>query len=368
MSWTLFVDESGDLDLGGERGVVAGLLLPAGLHAPLQRDLRSRLETVFAGVPWPPHASTLNIPVATAVAAARVPSRQRPAEVDALRRELAPMLGGVALEDWSGLHALDARVAEERPDAWRRLKALRTARHEGVRQVMTELSRLTGPQGALALFATEATDSDQDERPARSMIVRDPYVRLLRLLLEQVHALLWHQGRGVEVVEAVVADRHVSLVEGNQRVPLVPRFVGEVAREASRVPLLGDGDPRRGSVAVVATGRQPYRGEALPAGLVLADWLANQGARALRRDRGLLALGQSLDAVALAGLPLERSPGLAPGAAPLPTLAWGGEARERVHRAAREGRVTPTEDLAPPRWVPEVTAPWVEAAAGGTWR
>ncbi|MCK6501947.1 hypothetical protein L6R53_00840 [Myxococcota bacterium] len=368
MGWTLFVDESGHGETPGETLVVAGLLLPAGLHDPLQRDLRARLEGIHAGLPWPPHAAMLNVPVAAAVASGTLPASQRSAALEALRLPLRELLDGVKPDDWLALRTADAAVAERYPDLYARLQALAQARAAAMARLLADLGRTAGPRGAVALVAADRVDPARDERPLGGLVVRDAYLRLLRLLLERVHALLWHDERGVEVVEAVVADRHLTLAQGDRRVPMVSRYVAEIADEAARAPFLVEGDRRRDSVRVVSTGRRRFHGEDVPAGLVLADWLANRAGRSLRRDRDLAALGASLDALALHGLPRERAPALAADGPALTTLAWGGEARRRVHEAAQRGERLPTTGLAPPRWVPEATAPWVDAAARGTWR
>jgi len=369
VTWTLFVDESGDLDGDGDRAVVAALLLPGSQHAPLQRDLRSQLGEVFAGLPWPPHTSTLNIPAAIGVATGQVPAHRRPPALAELYQALRPQLEGTSLDDWQALRVLDERIADRQPELHAGLRALRANHHAGVRGVLSRLA--AGAHGAtpLALVAADQVDHDRNEEPAGALVVRDPYVRLLRLILEQVHALLWHDGRGVEVVEAVVADRNLRLAGTGQRVPLLPRYLDEISREAWRAPFLANKDARRQGVRIVPTGRQRFRGEGTPAGLVLADWLANRARRALHSNRPLAATLQSLDAMALGGLARSRRPALAADAgSPLPTLAWGGEARSRVHAAATTGRPQPTHDLAPPLWAPEATEPWVQAAATGTWR
>lgn len=368
MGWTLFVDESGQAGSPGQTLVVAGLLLPAGLHEPLQRDLRVRLEGIYRGLPWPPHAATLNLPVAAAVASGTLPPGQREAALEALRLPLRGLLDGVALDDWQALRNADAAVAERFPEAYARLQALAHGRSASVQRLLAELGRTASPQGAVALLAADRVDPARDERPLGGLVVRDAYLRLLRLLLERVHALLWHGGRGVEVVDAVVADRLLTLAKGGQLVPMVSRYVAEIADEAARAPFLAEGDPRRESVRVAATVRRRYHGPQVPAGLVLADWLANRAGRALRRDRDLAGLAAELDGQGLRGLPRERAPALAAQGPALTTLAWGGEARARVHEAARRSEVVPTTGLAPPRWVPEATAPWVDAAARGTWR
>ena len=368
MGWTLFVDESGRMGLEGETVVVAGLLLPAGLHEPLHRDLRRRLEGIFAGLPWPPHAATLNVPVAALVASATLPAKQRSPALEALRKPLQGLLEGVDLRDWAALQRADLRVAEEHPSLHAQLRKMVQQRAGAMQRLFAELATGPGPRGAVALFAADRVDRSRDHRPLNALVVRDSYVRLLGLLMERVHALLWHGGRGVEVVEAVVADRDLTLTKGSMQVPLVPRYVAEIADEAARAPFLAEGDRRRDSVRVVATGPRRFRGPDVPAGLVLADWLANRAGRALRRDRDLAALGASLDALALNGLPRERAPALEPDGPALTTVAWGGEAQRRVHDAARLGVDQPTLGLTPPRWVPEATRPWVTAAARGTWR
>ncbi len=281
MAWTLFIDESGDLQTPGSTGVVAGLLLPGTDRGPLHRSVRKRLIDIFVGLRWPPRAATLNIPLASLQGLTELKPAQRPAELERVRRALGPLGERLPSADWQQLRALDREVAERHPEEHRLLVHQGQQREARMLRLLADLERVSGdrPQAFLA-FAE--VDPSADLPPPGGPVVHDSYVRLLIDLLSRVQATLLHSERGVELVEAVVADRDLQLAAPSQAVPLMPRYLEGFIRQAHQrtADALG---AAASSVRIVATGRRRYRGEDTPAGLVIADWLANRGGRVLRR-------------------------------------------------------------------------------------
>jgi hypothetical protein len=285
VAWTLFIDESGDLHTPGSTGVVAGLLLPGTDRGPLHTSVRKRLTDIFAGLRWPPRASTLNIPLAALQGLGELKPAQRPPELESVRRALGPLGERLPEADWQQLRTLDLEVAERHPEEHRRLIQQRQLREARMHQLLADLAGLGGdrPQAFLA-FAE--VDPSADDAPAGEPVVHDSYVRLLIELLSRVQGRLLHGERGVELVEAVVADRDLRLAGSPSAgapmtVPLMPRYLEGFVRQAHQ-HTLGAVGAQASSVRIVATGRRRYRGEDTPAGLVIADWLANRGARRLR--------------------------------------------------------------------------------------
>lgn len=285
MAWTLFIDESGDLQTPGSTGVVAGLLLPGTDRGPLHTSVRKRLIDIFAGLRWPPRASTLNIPLASLQGLGELKPAQRPEELERVRRALGPLSERLPDADWPELRALDREVAERHPEEHRLLVQQGQQREARMLRLLDDLGGVGGDRPQ-AFLAVAEVDPNADHVPAGEPVVHDSYVRLLIALLSRVQSGLLHSERGVELVEAVVADRDLQLAGfpqagSPQAVPLMPRYLEGFIRGAHQRTLDALGSAAS-SVRIVATGRRRYKGEDTPAGLVIADWLANRGARQQR--------------------------------------------------------------------------------------
>ncbi|MCP4803769.1 MAG: hypothetical protein GY913_07105 [Proteobacteria bacterium] len=363
---TLFVDETGDFRTPDSHGAVVGLVAPTGPEGRLVEGLDDELREVFVGLPWPPHATDLNIPIAHAVRALELGGGRLPRQVKKLAHKVGKPLkrhvGGSLpahasqrqLKDWDGW------LAVAHPELRQELIGLHDRREAGLARVLRKL----GSQGAWVLVAATRVGAP-DEPAAAGQLVRDTYVRALRLLIERLHALSWSDA-GTRRLTARICDRSVR-VEGMPRaVPLSRALLEDVAREASEHPALAATDARRDSFHLdVSPGRTVFRGDDVLAGVVLADWLANRVGRVLR-TRDWTRLTQRLDHQILHGLGRSRPMALCPGLPSLTTVAFDGEARRCEHEAFEKRGPVATRQIRPD-WARVQAEQWVHRAVQGGW-
>lgn len=290
--WQLFVDESGSFDPGA-RGVVAGLLVQGPDTEATRSSLRALLEGALPELPWPPHASTMNVAGAWAGFAMRVGrasalaarceaavsalSTVHPiAATDAARREVVERLrraASGASRRWTPPDR-DLRDAMVDADRWLAKNALRARgalcaiRDEAERrrvEAQRDVARRVGAS-AVALVAAWGRGAELDALTAGT----DGYLmRLVALVERAVAALKLFDDSARHTLLLYVATRDV-------------RAAGEPPRamtrqHLNRVIALVEGppvDPRR-TVDVVPMPPQRFDERAHP-GIVIADHLANR--------------------------------------------------------------------------------------------
>lgn len=362
---TLFVDETGDFKTPDSHGAVVGLVAPTTAQGQLVEGLEADLRGVFTGLPWPPHATELNIPIAHAVRALELGGGKLPRQLKKLahrvgkplKKHVGPLPTRASRDD---LREWDLWLAENHPHLRKELIELRDRREVGLSKVLRRL----GEQGAWVLVAATRVEP-QNEVAAPGGLVRDSYVRALRLLFERLHALSWSQAGGTRIVGRV-CDRNVRVQGLSRAVPLSRVLLEDIAREATGHPVLKDMDTRRDSFHLdLSPGRTVFRGKDVLAGVVLVDWLANRVGRVIRtKDWGRLT--QRLDHQVLHGLSRARAMALCPGLPVLTTLAFDGAARTAEHEAFRSRGPVETGHLKP-EWVRVQAEQWVHRAVEGGW-
>ncbi len=366
---TLFVDETGDFRTPDSHGAVVGLVAPTNAQGLLLEGLEDELRQVFVGLPWPPHATELNIPIAHAVRALELGGGKLPRPLKKLVHRVAKPLkkhvGGSLpkqarrdqLKDW------DNWLAAHHPGLRQELVGLRDRREAGLARVLRGL----GAQGAWVLVAATRVDP-QDEPAEPGQLVRDAYVRALRLLLERLHALSWSSAGGRQMA-ARICDRNVRVQGLPRAVPLSRVFLEDITREATGHPALDPSDARRDSFHLdISPGRTVFRGDDLPAGVVLTDWLANRAGRVLnaKAKKDWTRVTERLDHQVLHGLARSRRMALCPGLPALTTLAHDGSPRAVEHQAFNASGPVGTGHLKP-EWARVQAEQWVHRAAQGGW-
>lgn len=292
--WHLFVDESGSFDNLRDRALVAGVLAQVSELPSFERRARGLLEQATPLSPWPLHAWTLHQSTLCALWAVERPRVAQAQGVLEHARWLLHQLEGVAP------HALaEARtsLALGREPARATLAALeRAAQALPARAAYSALRGhvlTAADQRRVAVLALQEDPRVQalwgfiasEDRPGHAMRQpegaalqrQDRYIQLLVVLIERVAAALSRQ-EGQHVVSLQLANRHVWHELLGDRASLSHPLVREALKLCE-----GEAAERvRWSVAPLVT----YDREA-PAGIVLADLLANAAYRALRHHRPL---------------------------------------------------------------------------------
>lgn len=361
--WQLFVDETGAFDAADvEESFVVGLLVRAEDTPSSRASMREALQSAFATVPWPPHATDLNVPAwrpylhaagSTAGAAQTDPRVAKAARALASCEAFRAAVGPSARSRRDLRAALEAAshwLRKRQPDLVSELEALAVReRAEAARRIRAVLG---SPPGRAWLVVAAARPVDEPVRLG-AQLTTDPYVDALETLLERVHLLVASHDHGEASERAPVVWCHVATrsVEGagasNARTEVGPEAVGELIGRARL-----HGRPVRGRDVTLRAARQVYRYDAgVHPGIVAADVLANGAHHELARKIGR---GTSWDEVrdriagSLAARVTIDATRLGPEAQSLSSIAAAGVARR--HIAACRG---PEQDpaLARERWL-----------------
>ncbi len=384
--WSLYVDESGTF--AGEPSVVAGVLLPHSADAVARSALRRRLARIWAPGPWPPHASTLNIPGSRLLYHVRRGDWEGGQQMGKggfaaeLKAACSAILDGALPEDVARVLQICETGGFPTPerarivDSWARytpeygaLRAVAERQGAAMRDLLVDVTG-TEPSAHAIIFAAVAdqfaTDPEPpddpvepDASPWHLELLHDAYVRALRGALRRVLML----ARPVEI-DLLVLTRDVT-VGGRKGWPMQSRFIKQVVEEAQV------GLPT-GATFRVRGVQHRYQDECLPAtevhpGFVLADWVAN---RMRRVGRGAASWPELQARLVDRGLSadvggLEQAPHQAQPWAPLPTIACEGEPQEHID-AVLAGQ--PPRSAAPGDWAEDQAARFALAAAAGVWR
>ena len=358
--WVLYVDESGDF--GEDRfSCVVGLAMREQESGELERRLRAAVESCFPLVPWPPHASRLNIPVSRAAACLlsdggheELRARCAPA-LEALRaaRDEAALRGfwgsirAGRMPAFVDLQLADAWLLVGTPEAYSPLRALSQLQMRRMGQVLCALS---SAYGADDVFVVGSVLSGPGATPSQ-----DGYLCCLEGLFGRLLALIDAEGVR-QAVRFRVATRHIEDQTLGVRLPLNAKHVLGAARAARACAArLLDAEP---GVRCVPLEHQTRYDARVHAGVVLADFLANRVYRVLR------ASGLSWHWPKLEDEVRHRT-GLAPATRArrfdtvLPALAFEGSLQDWLMSGRVAGQPLP---IGSPRWAEEQARRWAEAA------
>ncbi len=364
--WSLYLDESGRFDRADEAVCVAGVML----REPPSREADTILRAVYRRIDpiawYPPHATDLRLPawwigawaLATPADRAAHPAAQTIEHAAALcaRSSAEPDLA----EMFIALERGRRPKREALDDASRWLRQ----RHPAIADALTGLARdverryrdvageLLDRFGADRCFAVAASDDGRTPPDGP-----DRYLALLVLLFERVFALLRSRPAERHTVWVFAATRNVHDPRVGSR-PLQPRDVGACVRAAERFPFDAPSTTTDPWVRLVVASTPRYE-DAVPAGVVLADFVANRSRRPLAANRPWRDLHREL--VADTRLPFEAVPRGAPVSGLCPTVAATGSPRDAVARAFATGRVDgPSGSVG---WRSEQARRWAEVAA-----
>lgn len=364
-TWQLYLDESGDFNEPRASVLVAGVLFEGRATPQVSSALRRRLEEIFVGSAYPPHAAHHN--VATSLLCEALAGREPQGPVRARFLRGIEWALATARGDSPEARALRAAIstheAPRRPalealgafDTW--LERTVPAAHATLRQerdlqrgdltryATDELARHVG-RPPLVVAAWQANAGSYPRPDAR-------YEQLYEVLLERALSCIASRDDGAQL-EVHLATRHWSVPLGH-----VMKLT-QAEERASAFPLLA----RAKSPPVVVR----YKAEAYDArvapGIVLADFAANT----LRRALASAASWGQLDADVRGrfGLPAMGACALLPLAAALPSVAADGSARDAIRRAAEgSAQALPAAAAkAEPRWAKEQAAAWIAALSG----
>jgi hypothetical protein len=361
--YQLFIDESGDFSKRDGEVVVGGLLFRTDDAAELEQRMRAGIARAFTLVPYPPHTSHLNIPVAHALAALRAGVHEETPATHHVHRRIAP-----ALRELEQCPHDVLALAREREVPWEKLQAadewLRNRSRRGAHAYLTwlllerfrKLTRLLRECGerfhgvAVATFDTGRASVPEEGR----------YLRGLEALLERVYQLV--AAPGVEVCVAVqVLGRGLEQVSG-KRTYLARHHVERACSSAIRFPIARNASAPRVTWQLT----QPVHfGPSVHPGLVLADFVVNRCWQRVLRSGDWSAVERQAKAQIRLPVTAHASFGGERGS-PLPTVAAEGLPRSAIHAAFAAGSGVPELPsgfaAVRPAWAREQAQAWIEAA------
>jgi hypothetical protein len=358
----LFIDESGDFSKPDGDVVVGGLLFRTDAGAELEQCMREGIGRIFTLVPYPPHTSHLNIPVAHALAALRSSAHDESPAALHVHRRVHPALRELehCPEDVLGL-ARERDVPWEKlqaADAWLRQRSNRGA-HASLTWLLTERFRkLTSLLRQLAErfdgVVVAAFDTGRAPMPEQGR-----YLRSLEALLERVYQLIAVPA-GDARVEVRILGRSLETASG-QRPFLAPHHVERACSSAARFPLTRNAGAPRLTWELTPP---VHFGPKVHPGLVLADFAVNRcWQRVLRGDWNAVErrAKAQIRVPVTAHARFRGEPG-----ARLPTLASEGPPRSAIRAAFGDGddtsEVMPNLSTFQPAWAREQAQAWIEAA------
>jgi hypothetical protein len=324
--WNAFLDESGSFENPSERTVLAAVLGRNPVSSP---SLRKALQRALPGVPYPPHASRLNVPMFRVACALANPKSVRQVAppfrevLDDVAKYISSSKDPVAVEfllavekanhPREGLHRLPYGILRQ-ADTWLGMtrpamsRALRAMHMRGTKAMLELLENL--PDHYQVVASWEAGDPEASPEPETA---EERYFRVLDGLLERIQGLLG--GGTVRPVVLIVPSRHHIVNPARVRA-----FSG-----------LRSGAP--GSVTFLVGIPKPYDDRMNPA-FVLADFVSNRLRNILQPTRPWDLVARQWASKKL----LEAPPRFDTSAETLPTIAAEGTPRALV-RTALDGAV-----------------------------
>jgi hypothetical protein len=360
--WDLFIDESGDFSDPEDEVVVAGLLVRDDAAGASSVQLRASLQAAAPELPWPLKASYLNRPVLFALAQACRPDAAHSRSADdaeAIVRHLNTVAAGdvaVVLDDLRAGHRLPyERVAKLDTLAQQvpQYQAVRRLAGESTAQIGRLLHALAGQSGEspLVLVAAcgETVRGDVSATAPGADLATRRYLDMLHGVIIRAADIL---GRGegrqqlhLHVLERPVREEILGRVTATM---LHLRHVGPLARAVEGL-YAGPGAP----VSIKLDQICAYDARLHPT-LVLADFLANRGRRALRHPSGhLTAVEDALRAEVPCSV---RS--CEPPASHLAAAGWAQDGIERTRRGETDTLGSPPSGSR--AWAVEQAAEWCE--------
>lgn len=364
--WSLYLDESGRFDRADEAVCVAGVLLREAPSREADAILRGVYRRIDPIAWYPPHATDLRLPAWWVGAWALASPADRAAHPAARTIEQAAALCARASSE-PALAALLARLerrSRPRHDELAAASSWLRRNHPALADALSDLARdverryrdvagaLLDRFGPDRCFAVAAGDDGRAPPDGP-----DRYLALLVPLFERVFALLRARPAERHTVWLFAATRDVHDPRLGAR-RLQPRDVGDRVRAAERFAFEAPTTPTDPWVRLVVASTPSYE-EAVPPGVVLADFVANRSRRALATNRPWDELRAELRAEAR--LPFEAVPRGAPALGLRPTVAASGAPRDAVARAFATGDAD--GPFGPAGWRSDQARRWAEVAA-----
>lgn len=369
--WHLYVDESGSFE-PGSIGVVAGWLVRDVEDPRATATFKAALEEAFPLVPYPPHATELNVGALRVVGSAALsPDSDRSPRAKALREICAPFVDEPRVRKLAERKASGQSVKR---DELRRLQAWLETLDPGVAERLDKEARRSRRQVEAILHAIPsyyAADeamvviaagrvAEEPVSAATGELVEDGYVTLLESLLERAVALL--QGPGAtRKIWLRVLTRDVS-VAGFGRVELRHSHVARLAQRVEAAPYL---TPRGANGVRVRSVEHVVRwNEHVHPGCVLADFIANRVGNVIGRNREWQAVVR--DVKREVGLAPSARTRLAPDLGAVATLGTAGPLRASMHEGMLDDSLELAVSAHDAPWAVEQARQWVEL--GRSWR
>jgi hypothetical protein len=358
--WQIFLDESGDFSRATTTWLVGWAIQGPATQAHDQR-LRRALADAYAGVPWPMHASALNLPIAHALY--RIADVPAPPDVlAACARAVKTLSSSNALEARAYMEAAQkarhgggkggrievdhciARNTEtwlqrEDPTALASLRQLQAQQDRAMRHLLRTLAGGAHGAGAFALAVECEPEHDTSLGAAW-------WVDAFEVLV----------GRGVDLLRSATGAGDQVLVRSAAYDGVSGPRLGARSQTIARAPWF----PTTASCIIFPT--RPLRyDDQVSAGVVVADFLANRIKRSLYGALDVAATRVSRDL----GLPIVAVPRSAPDGPGLPACAATGLPHRALQAARRAGPVPLAPDQGARAWKVEQALAWMHAPRGG---
>ncbi len=374
-NWQLFIDESGELVHRRSVNVVTGLLIQEPSAKILDQRLRQSLGEVFPRIPYPPHASHLNIPASRIAGHALTPAAETPRDKELARRihpahqavvnaeapTLAEFKQALTEKRWpkyDAIQACNSWLADRERPLFLALRQLAEEQRLAMGALLQDMCDSYGPQ---RLFLVGAASVRKDGA-SENLQGQDLYMVLLQELFNRMVALLRSRDGKKRIVHVQVARR---MVKGGRR-PLRNLLAPDISAARAKAlgfPHLAPDTPELSPPLRLITGAPVdlnHDSEAHP-GLVLADHLSNRlfGALISCRSTGWENLTSA--ASSRFAIPLES---IMRGGAlqeALPGMATDGKPSLAV-RGAFSGMESPDLAEVSPPWARDQAEAWIIAA------
>ena len=370
-TWQLFVDESGAFEKQPNRpSVVAGLLLQHENHPDLEAALRKKLSDAYPMIPYPPHATDLNMP-ASRVAACLVWEAQSPGKrpasdkatfsacaeaiksVRSIRHDYKDFLAVVERGGWPTWELLYATTSQMKAETLPPIRKLMQAQDLHMGKVLDTILKNCP---CCTLLASRS--GLPHEQPTGI-----DYMSQLRALFERVLMLLASQDPVPTDLLLHIAERRVPNDRAGVELPIVSRDVQEAWQQAEEALFGQSRNVRLTGVHAVAQLPPAYDGNVHP-GVVIADFVSNRlcgpagdGGTSLNSLRSYVRKRT--------GLPMAMNRRGVTSDDPLPTVTACGRPTEAVRDAYRNLPKGASVKAVQPRWAREQAVEWIAALRPG---